>query len=357
MTAVAHDFDSPFPEAQAWRAVLARDRAADGQFVFAVRTTGIFCRPACPARRPRRENVAFYPDPSGARAAGFRPCRRCKPEELGERSRGDRELVSRACHLLRGEEGSVLALPALARRLGTTPSRLRDLFRRQLGVSPGEWARAARLVRFKTALKGGRSVTPALYQAGFGSSSRLYESAAARLGMTPSIYGKGGQGATLHYAVIAVPVGQALVAWTDRGIAAAFLGASAEKLKADLAREFPEAELGAATRTERAWAETVVRAALEGIGAVDLPLDIRGTAFQWRVWEALRAIPRGETRSYAEVAQAIGRPRAVRAVARACATNQAAILIPCHRVVRSDGGLGGYRWGLERKRELLKGEK
>ncbi|HTO74094.1 MAG TPA: bifunctional DNA-binding transcriptional regulator/O6-methylguanine-DNA methyltransferase Ada [Gemmatimonadales bacterium] len=357
MTAVAFDRDSTLTDAQAWRAVMARDHQADGRFVFAVRTTGIFCRPACPARRPKRENVAFYADPDAARAAGFRPCRRCKPEEIGDKARHERELVSRACHLLLGETESALALPALAQRVATTPARLRDLFRQYLGVSPGEWARAARLVRFKAALRGGRSVTPALYQAGFGSSSRLYEAAGARLGMTPSTYGKGGQGLDLHFAVIAVPVGQALVAWTDRGIAAAFLGDSAEELKRDLAREFPAARLTAANRTGRAWAETVARAALGGIGATDLPLDIRGTAFQWRVWQALRTIPRGETRSYAQVARAIGRPSSVRAVARACATNRAAVLIPCHRVVRSDGGLGGYRWGLERKKALLEGER
>lgn len=357
MTAVALDRNSPIDTGRAWRAVLARDRASDGKFVFAVRTTGIFCRPSCPARRPRPENVAFYSDPALAKAAGFRACRRCKPEELSREVQAERELLSRACHLLSAEGESSLALPALARRLGTTPTRLRDLFRAHLGVTPGNWARAARLVRFKQALRGGGMVTRALYQAGFGSSSRLYEAAGTRLGMTPSVYGRGGQGMELRYAVIDVPVGRALIAWTERGIAAAFLGSGVAGLVDGLRREFPAAVLHPASRVERQWATTVAGAALGGIGAADLPLDIRGTAFQWRVWQALRAIPAGETRTYAQVARAIGRPAAVRAVARACATNRAAVLIPCHRVVRSDGGLGGYRWGLERKRELLAAER
>lgn len=341
---------------RAWRAVLARDRSADGRFVFAVRTTRIFCRPSCPARRPHRENVAFLPDPAAAVAAGFRACRRCRPESVGSERQAERELVSRACHLLSSGDGAATKLPALARRLGSSPSRLRQLFRDYLGVSPGNWARAARLVRFKSALRGGRLITPALYQAGFGSSSRLYEAVGSRLGMTPSIYGKGGQGMEIRYAVVEVPVGRALVAWTPRGICAAFLGQEAAPMIADLGREFPEADRRAADKGEREWAGTMVRAAIEGIGSEDLPLDVRGTAFQWRVWEALRAIPRGQTRSYSEVARAVGRPSAVRAVARACATNRAAVLIPCHRAVRSDGGLGGYRWGMERKRGLLAAE-
>lgn len=344
-------------DARAWRAVLGRDRKADGRFVFAVRTTGIFCRPSCPARRPRRENVAFYPDSIEARASGFRPCRRCRPESLTEERRAERALVARACHLLSSGSEAAPGLPALARRLGTSPARLRQLFRDHLGLSPGNWARAARLVRFKSALRGGRLITPALYEAGFGSSSRLYEMVGSRLGMTPSIYGRGGQGMDIHYAVVEVPVGRALVAWTPRGICAAFLGRESAEMIGALAREFPEAKRHPASKREREWAGTVVRAAIEGIGSEDLPLDLRGTAFQWRVWEALRAIPRGQTRSYAEVAQAIGRPSAVRAVARACATNRAAVLIPCHRAVRSDGGMGGYRWGLERKRALLAGER
>lgn len=342
--------------ARAWQAVLSRDRTADGRFVFAVRTTGIFCRPSCPARRPLRTNVAFYPDPVPARAAGFRPCRRCRPESVTSDSGRERELLGRACHLLSQGDGQPLALASLARTVGTTPSHLRQLFQQRLGLTPASWARTARLVRFKQALKRGRAVTPALYQAGFGSSSRIYEDSATRLGMTPAVYGKGGKGMDIRFAIFTVALGKALVAWTERGICAAFLGADAAKLASDLAAEFPAASRRAANRMEQEWAGTIVRAALNGIGNIDLPLDIAGTAFQWRVWQALRQIPRGQTRTYSQVARTIGKPSAVRAVARACATNQAAVLIPCHRVIGKNGELTGYRWGVERKRALLSGE-
>jgi len=355
MSAVAEHTMNLTP-ARAWQAVMNRDRRADGRFVFAVRSTGIFCRPSCPARRPLRKNVAFYSDPVPARAAGFRPCRRCRPETLAAEREQARELLSRACHLLSLGE-SVISLPSLARQLGTTPLRLRQLFQAELGLSPASWARAARLVRFKHALKKGQPVTAAQYEAGFSSPSRVYESSDNRLGMTPAVYGKGGKGMEIHYALFEVETGLALVAWTERGICAAFLGSSVRDLVADLAREFPEAARRPATRAEQEWAGTIVRAAMAGIGASDLPLDIAGTAFQWRVWDALRKIPRGETRTYTQVARAIGKPSAARAVARACATNKAAVLIPCHRVVRESGDLAGYRWGVQRKRELLAGEK
>jgi AraC family transcriptional regulator of adaptative response/methylated-DNA-[protein]-cysteine methyltransferase len=355
MTAVAeHTMDlSP---ARAWQAVMSRDRRADGRFVFAVRTTGIFCRPSCPARRPLRNNVAFYSDPVPARAAGFRPCRRCHPEAVFSEKQQARELLSRACHLLAQGE-SVISIGILARQLATTPARLRQLFQSELGLSPASWARTARLVRFKRALRGGRAVTSAQYEAGFSSPSRIYESSDHRLGMTPAVYGKGGKGMEIHYALFTVDSGTALVAWTERGICAAFLGDSANRLIRDLANEFPEASRHPATRGGQEWAATIVKAAMSGIGASDLPLDVAGTAFQWRVWQALRKIPRGETRTYGQVARSIGRPRAVRAVARACATNKAAVLIPCHRVVRETGELAGYRWGIRRKAELLAGEK
>ncbi len=352
----SHDTQDLTP-ARAWQAVLSRDRKADGRFVFAVRTTGIFCRPSCPARRPLRTNVAFYPDPVPARAAGFRPCRRCRPESVASDRGREREVLSRACHLLSQGDGQPLALGSLAQRIGTTPAHLRQLFQQRLGLTPASWARTARLVRFKRALKSGRAVAPALYQAGFGSTSRIYEDGATRLGMTPAVYGKGGKGMEIRFAIFAMAPGNALVAWTDRGICAAFLGTDAATLTGDLTAEFPAASRRSANRMEQEWAGTIVRAALDGIGNTDLPLDIAGTAFQWRVWQALRQIPRGETRTYGQVARAIGKPSAVRAVARACATNRAAVLIPCHRVIGKNGELTGYRWGVDRKRALLSGEK
>lgn len=349
--------DSPeITPARAWRAVMDRDRRADGRFVFAVKTTGIFCRPSCPARRPLRDNVAFYPDPVPARAAGFRPCRRCKPEQVAVERNEARALLARACHLLSMGE-SPMTLPALARQLGSTQGRIRQLFEATLGLSPAAWARAARLVRFKRALRSGRAVTSAQYEAGFGSSSRVYESSDTRLGMTPAVYGRGGKGMDIRYALFDVAVGKALVAWTGRGICAAFLDASVTELVAALADEFPAATRRGASRAEQEWATVIVRAAMDGIGGDDLPLDIAGTAFQWRVWQALRKIPRGQTRTYTQVARSIGQPSAARAVARACATNKAAVLIPCHRVLRESGDLAGYRWGVERKAELLSGER
>jgi len=341
-------------EAGRWRAVLERDRRGDGRFVFAVRSTGIYCRPSCPARRPRRSQVAFFDRPDAAEQAGFRACRRCRPREAGAAD-PQAALVRRVCRLIDegGEEG--WRLPALAEAAGVSPRRLMRTFKQALGVSPRQYAEARRLAAFKRRLKKGDSVTTALYDVGFGSSSRLYEDVQGRLGMTPSTYRRGGRGLSLRYTIAASPLGRLLVAATERGIAAVSLGASEAALEAALRAEYPAATV---ERDDLTLAPRV-RAVLDrlaGSGGPELPLDINATAFQWRVWQELLRIPAGATRSYGEVARALGRPSAARAVARACASNPVALVIPCHRVVAGDGSLGGYRWGAERKKRLLERE-
>jgi AraC family transcriptional regulator, regulatory protein of adaptative response / methylated-DNA-[protein]-cysteine methyltransferase len=339
-----------------WRAVQARDRRYDGAFVYAVRSTGIYCRPSCPARRPSRGRVVFFPSAQAAEAAGFRPCRRCLPRAVSPlQPAGD--AVRDLCRYIEAHLDERLTLSRLAARLGMSPFALHRAFKRILGVTPREYADAQRIERLKTSLAGGRDVTTALYEAGYSSSSRLYERAASRLGMTPAVYGRGGPGMLIRYSISSCPLGRMLVAATDRGVCSVSLGQSDRVLRQALAREYPRAEI----RNGRAGLLRYVRALLRHLHGsatpLHLPLDVRATAFQQRVWSALCRIPYGATRTYGQVARSIGRPRAVRAVARACATNPTCIVVPCHRVVRSDGGLGGYRWGIARKQALLEQEK
>lgn len=347
-------------EQQYWNAVASRARAADGAFVYAVTTTGVYCRPSCPSRRPLRENVRFFPLPEAAERAGFRPCRRCRPQEQQASDPGA-ERVRQACRLideaLAKGDGGAPGLGRLASELGTSAHQLQRLFKRQLGISPRAFADARRLARVKAGLRRGEGVAGALYEAGYGSSSRLYERSDAQLGMTPATYRKHGQGMTIGFAIARCALGRVLVAATARGIAAVSLGDSDEALERALREEY-----GAATieRDENAlgrWLAPVL-AYLDGSTAdLDLPLDLQATAFQWRVWRALQKIPYGKTATYAEIAKRIGEPKAVRAVANACANNRAALLIPCHRVVRADGSPGEYRWGAKRKATLLAAEK
>jgi len=330
-----------------WRAVAGRDAAFDGEFVFAVRSTGVYCRPSCPARRPRREQVRFFETAQAAEGAGFRACRRCRPQD---RRKAESEVVELACHLL------PCPLKTLAEELGLSPRRLSRMFQRLLGVTLRQYADTQRLGAFKARVRNGGEVTDALYHAGYGSSSRLYERAAAQLGMTPATYRRGGRGVRIAYSIVGCPLGRLLVAATERGICALSLGNSDAQLEAALGEEFPQAEIRRDEAGLGGWTGALVKH-LEGAQpALDLALDIRATAFQRRVWEELRKIPYGGTRTYSEIARAIGRPTAARAVARAGATNPVSVVIPCHRVVRGDGGLGGYRWGLERKRALLETE-
>ncbi len=334
-----------------WQQVLARDARQDGRFVFAVRTTGVFCRPSCPSRRPRRDSVEFFAGPREAERAGYRACLRCKPTQVSEQA----QYVLRARQLLDNAEG-VVTLAYLSKQVGLSPFHLQRLFKRATGLSPREYQSARRMHQIKTQLRQGEDVTTALYDAGFSSPSRLYENSNGHLGMTPGTYRRGGAGATIAFAIVPTPLGRMLVAATGRGLCAVRFGESATELKRDLRDEFHAAELHRDDAEMGRYIEPLL-ASLRGENTtVDLPLDVRATAFQKKVWEALRRIPRGETRSYADVARQIGDPQAVRAVARACASNPVALAVPCHRVVRSDGDLAGYRWGIERKKKLLEGE-
>jgi len=334
---------------------MARDSRYDGEFVYAVRSTGIYCRPSCPSRRPRRPQVLFFAAPATAEQAGFRACRRCRPDAPAVPD-ARVATVRAACGVLDAQPAEPWTLVRLARRVGTAPHRLQRAFRAVLGVSPRQYRAARRLQRFKTSLRKEKTVSPALYEAGYGSPSRVYETAATHLGMTPATYGRGGLGALIRYAIVTCPLGWLLVAATDRGICHISLGDSAPKVERAFRSEFPAAELVHDDAALRDWV-TRLTAHLDGRERqLDLPLDVRATAFQLRVWKALQAIPYGTTRSYADIARAIGAPRATRAVARACATNPVALLIPCHRVVRQDGAPGGYRWDPKRKRALLEQE-
>jgi AraC family transcriptional regulator, regulatory protein of adaptative response / methylated-DNA-[protein]-cysteine methyltransferase len=334
-----------------WQQVMARDARQDGRFVFAVRTTGIYCRPSCPSRRPRRDSVEFFANPNDAERAGYRACLRCKPTEVSAQA----QYVMRARQLLDESEG-VMTLAELSERVGLSPFHLQRLFKRATGLSPREYQSAQRMQHVKSGLRKGDDVTTALYDAGFGSPSRLYEKAPQQLGMTPGEYRRGGSGATIHYALIPTPLGRMLLAATDRGLCAVRFGESVAALEQELRAEFHSAQLRRDEGLMKPYVESLVSAIRGDNSPIDLPLDLRATAFQQKVWDILRRIPRGETRSYTEVARELGEPRAVRAVARACASNPVALAIPCHRVVRSDGQLAGYRWGVDRKKKLLQSE-
>lgn len=347
-------------EEQCWRAVQDRTRTADGAFVYAVRTTQIYCRPSCPSRKPLRGNVEFFPLPEAAEQAGYRACRRCRPRDVPA---GDPavERVRRACGVietaLEEDDTGVPALGNLAERVGISPFHLQRLFKRHLGISPREYADARRLQRVKRMLRRGDGVAGALYEAGYGSASRLYERADSQFGMTPATYKKGGKGASIAYTIAASPLGRLLVGMTERGVCAVSLGDDDTALAAGLRAEYPAAVV---TRADARLMPIVaaILAHLSGAEpALELPLDLRATGFQWRVWQELRRIPRGETASYRAIAAAIGQPKTVRAVANACANNRVALVIPCHRAIRADGTLGGYRWGVARKEKLLAVEK
>jgi AraC family transcriptional regulator of adaptative response/methylated-DNA-[protein]-cysteine methyltransferase len=336
-----------------WQAVAERDRRSDGAFVYAVRTTGIFCRPSCPARRPQRERVAFFPAPEEAARAGFRPCLRCRPTEVDAQA----ALTAHVCALIAERPDAPPTLAELGEAVAVSPFHLQRVFRRAMGVSPRQYAEALRLERLRGALREEATVTEAVYAAGYGSGSRVYEQAPERLGMTPRTYRAGGEGEIVRYTVVPCPLGLLLLAATERGVCAVTLGDDAETLASRLAEELPAAKLTRDDDGLRAWAEAAVRH-LEGREPLlELPLDLRATAFQRQVWDALRAIPYGTTQTYRQVAERLGRPTATRAVAGACAANPVALVVPCHRVVREDGGLGGYRWGVERKRAILERER
>jgi AraC family transcriptional regulator, regulatory protein of adaptative response / methylated-DNA-[protein]-cysteine methyltransferase len=344
-------------DAEKWEAACRRDPAADGHFFFAVKTTGVYCRPSCAARSPRRENVTFYATRAEAERAGFRPCKRCRPD-APPRSEREAALVAAACRAIEAAEETP-RLSQLAAQAGVSLYHFHRTFKRIVGVTPKAYAAAHRHSRVQSSLQSGSEVTAAIYDAGFNSSGRFYEVAPQILGMKPSVYRNGGQGEAVWHSIGRCSLGRVLVAATGRGLCAILLGSSGSQLLADLKSRFPHATLTKAPAGFAGWIEKVVRFVDDPAraGGLELPLDVRGTAFQRRVWEALRQIPAGKTASYTEIAGRMGRPRAARAVAGACAANALAVAIPCHRVVASNGGLAGYRWGVERKRRLLERER
>jgi AraC family transcriptional regulator of adaptative response/methylated-DNA-[protein]-cysteine methyltransferase len=343
MTSVALD------QSSAWRAVQERDRRYDGEFVYAVRSTRIFCRPSCASRRPTRSRVEFFRSPSDAVQAGYRACKRCRPAASLQQID---QAIARATEVLTRRVGERVTLDALAREVGISAFHLQRAFKRAMGVSPREFQDAARRKLLSARLTKGDTVSQATYEAGFGSSSRVYERS---LGMTPGAIRKDGAGQRIQFSVVDCPLGRLLVAYTERGVCSVVIGDDDRELERAFRSQFSQAEILSAGSTIHEWITAIVSGIEEPMRA-SVPLDAQGTAFQWRVWKELQRIPRGTTLSYSDVARKIGHPTAVRAVARACATNPVALVVPCHRVVREDGGLGGYRWGLERKKALLETE-
>jgi AraC family transcriptional regulator of adaptative response/methylated-DNA-[protein]-cysteine methyltransferase len=338
-----------------WAAVERRDSAADGKFFYGVMTTGVYCRPGCASRLPLRHNTRFFETTAAAEAAGLRPCKRCRPggDPLALRHVA---AIERACALIRVSE-TMPSLAELAAAAALSRFHFHRLFKEIVGATPRDYGRAQRLARFGERLDAGRPIAAAVYEAGFGSSSRAYAAAPAGLGMTPGARRRGGRGETIRFATIETPLGWALVAASGRGICMTALGDDRDGLGATLRERFPQATISGEDAGLGDWAQRVLRCITAPGETPDLPLDIRGTAFQAQVWRALQRIPPGETATYGEIAAALGRPAAVRAVGRACGANPLALLVPCHRVIRKDGDLGGYRWGIERKRALLDRER
>lgn len=351
-TAATLDSGSPAERDPRWARVVDRDQSADGSFVYAVRTTGVYCRPSCPSRAAKPANVSLFDAPSDAEAAGYRACRRCHPDGRST-TELNAELVATACRLIEAS-AQPPTLAALAARVGMSPHHFHRQFKAVTGLTPRAWGAAHRARRLRNELsKTDGRVTDAILDAGFNSSSRFYEHANASLGMTPSAFRDGGKSAVIRFAVGQCSLGAILVAQSDKGICAITLGDDPGRLVRDLQDHFPRAELVGGDAGYEALVARVVGFVEAPRTGLDLPLDIRGTAFQERVWQALRQVPAGQTVSYADVARRIGDPQSARAVARACAANTIAVAIPCHRVVRTDGALSGYRWGVERKRTLL----
>ena len=338
-----------------WLALQQRDPKADGQFVYSVATTGVYCRPVCPSRLARRENVQFHESCADAERAGFRPCKRCEPSSPSADQRRT-EAIAKACKLIEASD-AMPSLSELAEAAALSRYHFHRLFKSAVGLTPKQYAMAQRAKRVRSSLRARRSVTEAIYEAGFNSNSRFYERSGETLGMTPSEYRSGGRDVPIRYAIAACSLGLVLVAGTARGICAVRLGDDRAALERELREDFPNASIERGDRSFKAWIDAILAHLKQPANPLDLPLDIRATAFQQRVWQALREIPSGQTLSYAQVAARIGKPSAVRAVARACASNPVALIVPCHRVVRTDGHLGGYRWGIKRKRALLDREK
>ena len=339
-----------------WQAVKQRNSTADGKFVYAVRSTKIYCRPSCASKRPVANRVVFFAGPREAELAGFRACRRCRPEIKSPQNECAllvRKICEKIDQTLGAESDAPLTLTELGRFFGISPHKIERVFRKILRVTPRQFTDARRMLRLKSKLRKGEKLTMAMYDAGYGSSSRLYERAPSQMGMTPAAYRRGGEGMEIQYTTVPSPLGRLLVAATQRGVSAVYLGDSDAPLEKALAREYPRAEIRRDAAGIGPWVREIVQHLRGQEPHKALPLDVQATAFQRRVWEELRRIPWGSTRTYSEVARAIGNAKAVRAVARACATNPVSVIVPCHRVVRGAGNLAGYRWGLARKNALI----
>ena len=335
-----------------WQAVSDRDCSFEGKFVYGVRSTGIYCRPTCPSRRPNRNQVCFFPSAQSAEAAGFRACKRCQPQHQTVLNTTKNKVMA-ACQYIEAQVDRIPTLRELGSYIGISPTYLQRLFKQMIGVSPFQYADALRSERLKQCLQAGEEITHALYNTGYGSSSRLYEKAPQQLGMTPKNYQRQGTTMRIAYTIVPSPLGYLLVATTEKGICAVKLGDEADVLERTLILEFARAEIFRDDHTYKEWVQAILDLIVGDVPDLDLPLDVQGTAFQKQVWQALQKIPYGETRTYTDIARALGKPQAGRAVGNACGANPIALIVPCHRVVRSNGSLGGYHWGIERKQKLL----
>jgi AraC family transcriptional regulator of adaptative response/methylated-DNA-[protein]-cysteine methyltransferase len=339
-----------------WKALAERDRAADGTFVYGVTSTGVYCRPSCPSRRPRADRVRFFDTTHEARQAGFRACKRCRPDTVGLAQPGV-DAVRRVSAYLATHADESVTLAHLARVASMSPHHLQRRFKALVGLSPREYQAAMRANRLRASLRDGLDVTSAIYEAGYGSPSRVYEASPTGKGMTPSAYRRHGAGMRIGYSIVPSAIGRVLVAATEHGVCSVKIGDSDASLVRDLRQEYSAAEVSANTAPRSEWVKAIADHLRGDRSPLDLPIDVAATAFQWKVWRALQQIPSGETRAYAEVARRIGKPRAIRAVANACAKNPVCLVVPCHRVVPSSGGTGQYRWGAARKAALLDAEK
>ncbi|MCC5626240.1 bifunctional DNA-binding transcriptional regulator/O6-methylguanine-DNA methyltransferase Ada [Nostoc sp. CHAB 5715] len=335
-----------------WQAVLNRDPTIDGKFFYSVRSTAVYCRPICPSRRPNRNQVCFFESAQEAENAGFRPCKRCQPQFETVPNPAQAKVLA-ACRYIEAQGDRIPTLSELCSQVGMSRSYLQKVFKQIIGVSPFEYADALRSQRLKQRLQSGEEIAHAVYDTGYGSSSQVYEKALKKLGMTPKTYQQAGKTISIVYAIAPSPLGYLLVATTHKGICAVKLGDEADKLEHTLIEEFHQADIMRDDQTHKEWIQAILNFIAKGEAHLDLPLDIRGTAFQKQVWEALQKIPYGQTRTYTDIARNIAKPQAVRAVGNACGANPIALIVPCHRVLRGDGSLGGYRWGIERKQKLL----
>jgi AraC family transcriptional regulator, regulatory protein of adaptative response / methylated-DNA-[protein]-cysteine methyltransferase len=346
-----HNQQSIAADTGKWRAVAERDETKDGLFVFGVRSTGIYCKPSCPARHPNLEHVVFFSQPEEAESSGFRACKRCHPRDV--RSSARAELIHRTCRYIEGNLDEKLTLENLSRQAGLSPFHFQRTFKKSLGISPRQYVEARRLERVKRSLTSGQTVTASLYGAGFTSKSRLYERNTPQFGVSPGIFRRGGQGLRIHYTIVDSRIGRVLLAATERGACAVCMGASDDAVEAALKEDYYAADLQRDDEAMKKWAGALQTYFDGHEFPRDLPLDVQATAFQWKVWKEIQSIPYGRTATYSNIAKSLGAPHATRAVARACATNPVAIVIPCHRVIGKDGSLRGYAWGVKRKKTML----